>query len=152
MRLKTFKTYNQKATDLKAQWYIVDALDLPLGRLAGEVSKLLVGKHKPTYTPHLNNGDWVIVINSDKFLVTGRKEEDKTYYRHSGYVGNLRQTTLAQQREKDSTKIIYTAIKGMLPKNKLRDLRLSRLKIYKTTDHPHQAQQPNIYKINLKGQ
>ena len=136
------KTYSQKPADVTRAWYVVDATDVPLGRLSTEVSRLLVGKHKPTYTPHTDGGDYIIVINSDKVALTGAKETDKTYYRHSGYIGNLRERTAAEQREKDSRKLISTAIKGMLPKNKLAAGRLERLKIYVDAEHTHAPQQP----------
>ena len=147
MKYKLFKTYNQKQQDLNAKWYLIDANGLPLGRLATATARLLVGKHKPTYTPHLNDGDCVVVINSDKVTLSGRKETDKIYYRHSGYIGNLRSLSAEQLRAKDSTKMIYLAVRGMLPKNKLRAPRLNRLKIYSATDHPHQPQQPTVYQI-----
>ena len=145
--MKSFKTYNQKKQDLNAKWHLIDVAGLPLGRVATEIAKLLVGKHKPTYTPHLDDGDYVVVINSDKVLLTGRKESDKIYYRHSGYIGNLRQLSLDKQRERNSTKIIYKSVGGMLPKNKLRAGRLGRLKVYVSAEHPHQPQQPVVYEL-----
>lgn len=152
MKLKDVRTYNQKGGDLQAKWHLIDAGALPLGRLASEVAKLLVGKHKPTYTPHLNDGDYVVVINSDALLLTGRKEKDKIYYRHSGYIGNLRALSAGSQRRRNSTKMIYAAVKGMLPKNKLRDPRLGRLKVYPGVEHPHDPQQPAVFEFkSLKG-
>ena len=148
---KDFKTYNQKQGDLAAKWYLIDADGLPLGRISTEVAKLLIGKHKPTYTPHFDNGDYVVVVNSDKVLLTGRKEFGKIYYRHSGYIGNLRQLSLNAQRERNSTKIIYKSVGGMLPKNKLKKPRLARLKVYASAEHPHQPQQPTVCALeNLK--
>ena len=140
-----FKTYNHKPADKTTAWHLIDAGSMPLGRLAVEVAKLLIGKQKPTYTPHVDDGDWVIVLNSDQLLVSGNKNKDKIYYRHSGYVGHLRSLTLTELHQRDSRKVIHLAVKGMLPKNKLQALRLKRLKIYTGKDHPHSGQQPKIY-------
>ena len=136
------KTFSQKPADVTRTWYVVDATGVPLGRLATEVSRRLVGKHKVTYTPHTDGGDYIVVVNSDKVVLTGAKEDSKTYYRHSGYIGNLKERTAAEQRELDSRKLITDAVKGMLPKNKLSNGRLDRLKVYKDADHTHAPQQP----------
>jgi large subunit ribosomal protein L13 len=143
------KTYSAKPTDVERKWYLIDAADAPLGRISTKVAKLLIGKDKPMFTKHIDCGDHVIIINSDKLVVTGKKETDKMYYRHSGFPGGLTETSLMAQREKDSTKIITHAIRGMLPVNKLRDARLARLKVYPTEAHMHEAQKPE--KISLKG-
>ena len=124
---------------------------MPLGRIASEVAKLLVGKHKVNYSPHLNHGDYVIVINSDKCFLTGNKEATKTYYRHSGYIGNLSKRTIAQQRDLDSRVIIHKAVKGMLPKNKLQAVRLAKLRIYTDENHQQKAQKSIIHQIKIKG-
>ena len=155
MSFNFMKTYSQKKGEVSCQWYLIDASTLALGRVATEIAKLLIGKHKPTYTPHINNGDGVIVINSDQLVVTGNKKEEKFYYSHSGHLGNLRQWSLAQQMEKDSREVIYKAVQGMLPKNKLRQERLKRLRVYKTGEHSQEAQQPRTLalskgKTNLK--
>ena len=147
MKLKPFKTYVQKPAETAAEWHLIDAAGLTLGRLAAEAAKLLVGKHKPTYTPHVDGGDYVVVVNSDLVAVTGRKEEEKIYYRHSGHIGNLRALSLGQQRSKNSTKLIHRAVRGMLPKNKLRPPRLARLKVYAGADHPHEPQKPAAYDL-----
>ena len=147
MKSLKFKTYVDKASDIKRQWYIIDAQQVILGRLATEASKLLVAKHKPTYTPHIDNGDYVVVINTDKIAVSGDKEEQKIYYHYSGYRSGIKQRTVAEQRQLDSTKLIYMAIKGMLPKNKLQSPRLNRLKIYADSNHPHAAQKPIELKL-----
>ena len=145
--LKDNRTYVQKKGDLKAQWHLIDVADLTLGRVATEISQLLIGKHKPTYTPHLNNGDFVIVINSQQIALSGQKEDEKIYYRHSGYIGNLKQRTVAEQRQRDARKIIYKSVYGMLPKNKLRAERLNRLKIYLDDQHTHHGQKPIPFKL-----
>ena len=147
MKLPPVKTYHHKAADLQASWHLVDAHQLPLGRLATVCAQLLIGKHKPTYSPHLDNGDWVVVINAQTVALSGRKEEEKVYYRHSGYPGSLKQRTVAQQRQRDATKLVRQAIYGMLPKNKLRAGRNNRLKIYAQDVHPHHGQQPVPYPI-----
>ena len=144
------KTYSQKPADVTRTWYVVDASNVPLGRLSTEVAKLLMGKHKPTYTPHTDGGDYVVIINSDNVALTGNKETEKTYYRHSGYIGNLRERTAEEQRALDSTKIIRDAVKGMMPKNKLAAGKLERLKVFTGAEHTHTAQQPVERKIGDK--
>ena len=143
------KTYSAKPSDVVRKWYVVDASELPLGRISTRVAELLIGKGKPMFTKHIDCGDYVIVINSDKLVVTGKKMEDKMYYKHSNYPGGLRETTLKFEMEKDSTHVIKKSIRGMLPVNKLRDARLARLKIYAGTEHGHEAQKPEA--ISLKG-
>jgi large subunit ribosomal protein L13 len=141
------KTYSAKPSEVERRWYVVDASELPLGRLSTEVAQLLTGKKKPMYTHHIDCGDNVIVINADKLVVTGKKLDDKMYYKHSHYPGGLRETNLKYEMEKDSTKVIFQAIRGMLPVNKLRDERLRRLKIYAGSEHNHEAQKPVVLKL-----
>lgn len=144
------KTYSAKPTDVERKWYVIDASQLPLGRLSTKAAELLTGKGKPMFTHHIDCGDYVIVINADQLVVTGKKMEDKTYYRHSGYPGGLRETSMKHEMGKDSTKIVRQSIRGMLPINKLRDGRLARLKIYKTSEHEHEAQKPTQISLNNK--
>lgn len=141
------KTYSAKPSDVTREWYVVDASELPLGRLSTKVADLLTGKGKPMYTKHIDCGDYVIVINADKLVVTGKKLEDKMYYKHSNYPGGLTETTLKFEMEKDSTKVIHKSIRGMLPVNKLRNDRLLRLKIYTGSEHNHAAQKPKELKL-----
>lgn len=141
------KTYSAKPSDVTRSWYVIDASELPLGRIATKVADLLTGKGKPMYTKHIDTGDYVIVINADKLVVTGKKLDDKMYYKHSNYPGGLTETTLKFEMEKDSTKVIFKAVRGMLPVNKLRDDRLARLKIYGGSEHNHNAQQPTVLSL-----
>jgi len=141
------KTYSAKATDVSRKWYVVDASSANLGRLSTEVAKLLTGKDKPMFTKNIDCGDYVVVINSSKLVVTGKKLDQKMYYRHSGYPGGLKEISLAKQLADDPNKVILHAVRGMLPVNKLRSERLNRLKIYPLEDHEHHAQQPHEYKI-----
>ncbi len=134
------KTYMQKSAVVKRKWHLLDAQDKILGRLATQITQLLIGKHKPSYTPHIDAGDYVIVINASKVAVSGKKENDKIYYHHSGYLGGLKQKTLAQMRAVAAPKIIEKAVKNMLPKNKLQSLRMNRLKVYAGAEHKHEAQ------------
>lgn len=137
------KTHSVKAADIKKQWLLVDAADQSLGRLASQVSYLLRGKHKPTWVPHLDCGDQVIVINADKVKLTGNKLRDKTYYRHSNYIGGIKSVRAAELRETgESRKMITNAVKGMLPHNKLGRQVLKNLKVYNGDEHPHAAQKP----------
>lgn len=142
------QTYSAKPKDVKRHWHLIDASDAPLGRLASKVATLLTGKGKPMFTSHIDCGDFVVVINSEKLVVTGDKRVKKVYYRHSGFPGGIKSTLLKDQMAKDSTKVIYDAVKGMLPVNKLRDGRLKRLKIYSGETHEHEAQKP--VQISLK--
>lgn len=142
------KTYSIKPSDVSRQWYVVDAADAPLGRVATQIATLLTGKGKPQYSHHIDCGDFVVVINADNLKVTGDKLEKKVYYRHSHYPGGLKETPLKKQMEKDSTQAIIHAVRGMLPVNKLRDGRLARLKVYTGADHKHEAQKPTT--ISLK--
>lgn len=141
------KTFSAKPTDVDRKWYVVDATDATLGRVSTFVAKLLLGKEKPTFTKHIDVGDYVIVINSDQIVVTGNKLEDKMYYKHSGFPGGLTSTKLKDKMSVDSTTVIRKSIRGMLPVNKLRDGRLERLKIYKDANHNHEAQKPVTIKV-----
>lgn len=143
------KTYSQKQSEVTRKWYVIDASEAPLGRLATTAASLLIGKGKPSVTAHVDGGDYVVVINADKLVVTGGKEQKKIYYRHSNFPGGLKSATLAEVKEKDSTRAVIQAIRGMLPVNKLRDDRLARLKVYAGADHNHNAQQPEA--LSLKG-
>jgi large subunit ribosomal protein L13 len=136
------KTYSQKPSEVTRKWIVLDAAEAPLGRLATVAAKYLIGKYKPTYTPHIDGGDYVIIVNAANLVVTGEKAADKTYYRYSGFPGGLTETTLRAQLAKDPTKIIDAAIKGMLPKNKLQSERMKRLKVYAGEAHNHEAQKP----------
>jgi large subunit ribosomal protein L13 len=142
------KTYSIKPSEIKREWYLLDASEIPLGRLATTAASLLLGKGKPTITPHMDGGDYVVIVNSAQLVVTGNKAKDKIYYRHSGFPGGIYSRTLTEQLEKDSNKIIFDAVRGMLPVNKLRDGRLARLKIYTDDQHNHSAQKPKT--ISLK--
>ncbi len=135
-------TYVPKASELESNWYLLDADDQVLGRLATRVAVLLMGKHKPCYTPFLKTGDHVIVVNAEKVRLTGKKEEQKMYRRHSGYPGGLKSVSARRQRETFPTRMIERAVAGMLPKNKLGKQLSTRLKVYAGGAHPHQAQQP----------
>ena len=145
------KTYSLKTADISRQWYVLDASSAPLGRLSTAAASLLIGKSKPTITPHIDNGDFVVIINSDKAVLTGNKSDKKVYHHHSGYPGGIYKRTFKEQLEKDSTKIIYDAVRGMLPVNKLRDGRLRRLKIYAGEQHEHSAQSPKPITLKKEG-
>ena len=134
------KTYSTRSSDLTPQWHVIDASGKTLGRLASAVATLLMGKHKPIYTPNLNTGDFVIVVNAAKVRVTGNKAQQKVYYRHSGYPGGLKSVTLERMMQTHPTRVIEYAVKGMLPHNRLGRDMLRRLKVYAGDTHPHQAQ------------
>ena len=136
------KTYSAKPSDVTRAWYVIDASEATLGRISTRVATLLTGKGKPQFTHHIDTGDYVIVINADKLVVTGNKLTDKKYYRHSGFPGGIKEASLADKMAKDSTEVIIHAIRGMLPVNKLRDERLKRLKVYAGSEHNHEAQKP----------
>jgi large subunit ribosomal protein L13 len=136
------KTFVAKEHEIDKKWYLIDASDKILGRLASEIATILRGKHKAIFTSHMDAGDYVIVVNADKIALTGAKLEKKIYYRHSGYVGGLKETTARQMLEKKPENIIRFAVKGMLPKTSLGRRQLKKLKIYTDPNHPHQAQQP----------
>lgn len=140
-------TYMAKKEEIKREWFLVDAKGKVLGRLASEIAKILRGKHKPIYTSHVDTGDFIIVINAKDVILTGKKESTKIYFRHSGYPGGVKVLTAKEMRMKFPERIIYFAVKGMLPKNTLGRKMLRKLKIYSGPDHPHQAQQPKILNI-----
>ena len=141
------RTFTLRKEDVKREWYIVDATGIPLGRLATRIATILRGKHKPEYTPHIDNGDFVICINADKVLLTGKKEEQKKYYRHSGYLGGLKVIPFRMMKEKKPEEIIYHAVRGMLPKNKLGRKMIKKLKVYAGDKHPHEAQKPKVLEL-----
>ena len=136
------KTWTAKPHELERRWYVIDADGQNLGRLATRIADTLRGKRKPQYTPHVDTGDFVVVVNAEKVAVTGKKLEQKLYYRHSGYPGGLRVRTLAEQLERRPTEVLRKAVKGMLPKNRLASQQISKLKIYAGPEHPHEAQRP----------
>lgn len=138
------KTYSAKPADVSRVWYVVDAAELPLGRLSTQVASLLLGKGKPMFTPHVDCGDYVIVINAAKLVVTGNKASDKQYHRHTGFPGGIKSTTL---EKKSPESVIAAAVRGMLPANKLRPGRLARLKVYADDQHNHHAQQPKVMSL-----
>ena len=140
------KTYSQKSSEIKREWYLIDASALPLGKLAVVIADKLMGKSKVTYTPHIDNGDYVIVINAKNIQVTGNKMVDKKYYRHSGFPGGLTELKLEEVIEKDPSLAIREAVKGMMPKNKLAADRLARLRVFDGAEHTHTAQQPKEIK------
>jgi len=141
-------TWTVRPGDIERKWYVVDAEDMVLGRLATRIATILRGKHRPEYTPHADCGDHVIVINADKVAVTGNKEAQKIYYRHSGYAGGLKSISLEKQREKHPERIIEAAVKGMMPKGPLGRAMLKKLKVYAGSDHPHTAQKPETLELN----
>jgi large subunit ribosomal protein L13 len=141
------KTFVQKPVDITRKWIIIDAASAPLGRIATNIAKYLIGKYKPTYTAHVDSGDYVVVLNAAKLVVTGNKLTDKKYYRHSGYPGGIKERTLAEQLTIEPTKVIVDAVRGMLPKNKLLDDRLKRLKVYADDQHNHAAQNPQKVEV-----
>jgi large subunit ribosomal protein L13 len=136
------RTYSPKLAEIEHQWFVVDATGIALGRLSSLVARLLMGKHKPTWAPHIDTGDFVIVVNADKTVLTGRKEEQKVYYHHSGYPGGMKSETAAQRRQRRPVKLVEEAVRGMLPKGPLGRQQLKKLKVYAGPEHPHQAQKP----------
>ena len=142
------KTYYAKPNEVAREWLLIDAQDQVLGRVASKAAHILRGKHKPTYTPHVDTGDFVVIINADKIRVTGKKLTDKEYYRHSGYPGGLKCETFEEAMEKHPERVIEHAVKGMLPKNTLCRAMAKKLKVYAGAEHPHMAQQPR--EINME--
>ncbi|MBP7700671.1 50S ribosomal protein L13 [Candidatus Woesebacteria bacterium] len=134
------KTYSQKTSEIKRKWYLVDATDKVLGRISTEIATKLIGKGKKEYTPNIDSGDYVVVINAEKIVVTGNKEEEKMYQRHSGFPGGFKERNLAKTRAQFPERIIENSVRNMLPKNKLQDLRMARLKVYAGPDHNHESQ------------
>ena len=141
------KTYVTKPREVERKWFVVDATDKTLGRLASEIAQVLKGKHKPTYAPNVDAGDFVVVINAEKIAVTGRRMDQKVYYRHSQYPGGLTETKLKDMLQKHPTRPIKMAVKGMLPKNVLGRQMLTKLKVYAGPEHKHQAQQPEVLEL-----
>jgi len=144
------KTFSPKSSDLTREWWVVDATDLPLGRLASEVAQVIRGKHKPTFAPHVDGGDHVIVVNADRVAITSDKSQEKIYYRHSGYPGGIKEESFASLLARRPEQVIERAVKGMLPKNKLGRKMASKLKVYTGPDHPHQAQKPKVRQLSIR--
>ena len=142
------KTYYPKAGDITHEWYVVDAEGQNLGRLATQIATVLIWKHKPTFTPGVDSGDFVVVINCEKIIVTGKKLDDKKYYRHSGYPGGMKVTNLRKMLQTFPDRVISKAVWGMLPHNKLGRVLLKKLKVYAGPEHPHEAQQPKVLELN----
>ncbi len=141
------KTYTARAEDMEREWFLVNAEGKTLGRLASEIAQVLRGKHKPIYTPHLDCGDYVIVVNAEKVRVTGRKLDQKMYYHHTGYPGGIKSISLRNQLQKHPERVLQAAVRGMLPKNRLGRKMLKKLKVYAGDSHPHQAQQPKMLEL-----
>ena len=144
------KTYSQKASEIKREWWVIDAASLPLGKLAVVIADKLMGKSKVTYTPHIDNGDYVVVTNAKNLVVTGDKMVQKKYYRHSGYPGGIKELKLEEVIEKDPARAIREAVKGMLPKNKLTAERMKRLRVFESDEHAHTAQNPQAILKEIK--
>lgn len=143
-------TFSQKPADVTRKWYVIDASEASLGRVATRAASLLLGKSKPSITPHVDGGDFVIIINADKLVVSGNKTKDKKYYHHSGYPGGLRTRSMQEVMDESSDIVLTKAIRGMLPVNKLRDGRLARLKVYPGAEHRHEAQKPTVIDLKSK--
>lgn len=141
------KTFSATPSDIKRDWYLIDAKDKILGRLATEVAKRLRGKHKPEYTPHMDTGDYIVIINAEQIKVTGKKADDKTYYHHTGYIGGIKSIKFKDQMVKAPTAAVEKAIKGMLPKNPLGRAMFKKLKVYAGSEHVHAAQQPKVLEL-----
>ncbi len=141
------RTYSAKASDIQREWWVVDAAGQTLGRMATRIATILRGKHKPMFTPHMDCGDHVIVINAGKIQVTGKRLDQKVYYRHSGYPGGLKSITLRDQLQKHPTRAIQLAVRGMLPKNRLGRQMIKKLRVYASDTHPHEAQQPKVLEL-----
>jgi len=141
------KTYVARAEDIEREWFLVNAEGKTLGRLASEIAQVLRGKHKPLYTPHLDCGDYVVVVNAEKVLVTGRKLDQKMYYHHTGYPGGIRSISLRNQLQKHPERVLQAAVRGMLPRNRLGHKMLRKLKVYAGDSHPHQAQRPKSLEL-----
>ena len=141
------KSYMARPRAVERKWYLIDAEGQTLGRLATEIARLLRGKNKPQYTPHIDTGDFVVVVNAEKVVVTGKKAEQKVYYRHSGYPGGLKETSFESMLERKPTEILRRAVRGMMPKTRLGRRQLKKLKIYAGPEHPHEAQNPQPYEV-----
>jgi large subunit ribosomal protein L13 len=144
------KTFSAKAQAVSHQWYVADASQQTLGRFASQIAKYLRGKHKPIYTPHVDTGDYIVVVNAEKIAVTGKKLSDKVYYSHTGYPGGLKEITLEKLLVKNPIKVLEHAVKGMLPKNPLGRAMFKKLKVYVGSEHPHEAQQPQVINFEDK--
>lgn len=145
------KTFTLTPKDIERKWYVVDAQNQVLGRFASQIANYLRGKNKPEFSPHMDNGDFIIVVNCEKIKVTGKKREEKMYYRHSGWVGGLYETPLAAMLSRHPTRVITHAVRGMLPKNRLGRAILKKLKVYVGPHHPHLAQKPEVLKLPYEG-
>ena len=141
------KSYMANSQTIERKWFVVDATDLVLGRVSTEVASILKGKHKPTYTPHVDCGDYVIIVNAEKVALTGNKLDDKLYYRHSGYPGGLKSRTAKRMLELQPQKVLEKSIRGMLPKNRLGEDMYRKIYVYVGSEHPHQAQKPEVYTL-----
>ena len=147
MDVNSFKTKSAKPAEVERTWYVIDAENQIVGRLASQVATILRGKHKPSFTPHVDTGDYVIVVNADKARFSGNKENDKLYYRYSGYPGGLKTRTAKEMRERQPEYLVRHAVKGMLPKGPLGRQMLKKLKVYAAPTHPHEAQQPQVLEL-----
>lgn len=141
------KTYTPKPEDIQREWFVIDAKDQTLGRLAARIAHILRGKHKPTFSPHVDMGDFVIVVNCDKIRVTGNKLDQKMYYRHSNYPGGFKSETLRDLMQRHPDRVIHEAVRGMLPHTRLGRQMIKKLKIYEGANHPHEAQKPKVYEL-----
>ena len=141
------RTYSAKKENVKHNWYVVDATDKTLGRMATAIANRLRGKHKPEFTPHVDTGDYIVVVNAEKVVVTGNKSKDKMYYHHTGYIGGIKSISFEKLIKKAPERAIETAVKGMMPKNKLSKAMLDKLKVYAGSEHPHSAQQPQVLEL-----
>jgi large subunit ribosomal protein L13 len=150
MKAQLQRTFSPTPGDIEREWFVIDAADAPLGRLSSEVAQVLRGKSKPTYAPHMDGGDFVVVINAEKVYVSGNKETDKVYFSHSGYPGGIRAETLQQVREGHPERLVERAVRGMLPKNRLGRQIMTKLKVYAGPDHPHQAQNPQPMELKYR--
>jgi large subunit ribosomal protein L13 len=152
MKATTVRTYTPKPGEVERRWHVIDASDVVLGRLASQAAILLRGKHKPTFAPHVDTGDFVVIVNADKVALTGAKREQKRAYRHSGYPGGLRTVSYVELLDKHPERAVEKAVRGMLPKNTLGRAQLRKLKVYAGPDHPHAAQRPQPYQISQVAQ
>lgn len=143
------RTFSLRKEDVQNNWWIIDVKDKPLGRVSSRIAFILRGKHKADFTPHVDNGDFVIVLNADKVILTGKKEQQKVYRSHSGYIGKLKEVSFSKKKEKSPEDIIFNAVSGMLPKNKLGRKIIKKMKVYRGNEHPHQAQKPKV--LDLEG-
>lgn len=150
MRTKAIRKEDVENGTYPRNWWVFDAAEKPLGRLASQIAKVLRGKHKPIFTPHVDLGDFVVVVNAEKVLLTGKKKEDKLYYRHTGYPGGLKTTNAADLLKNKPTALVENAVKGMMPKNALNRSSLSKLKVYAGEEHPHSAQKPKTWDFSTK--